>query len=282
MSKEAGRLGVGRSLVGPFLLLLFSGLHITVSACDSLDTETSVSTDEAIGVVSTAIPDGTAEDVATDSTSEHGTTLSTTLASVVIAPTSTGVLQASPGLTLEPMSPAVSLDPLVLSTWTRYEEDDPLVYRSGDWDLEQSGLASGGSYLRHTERRTVLCFFEGRGFRLIAYKDSAGGWLRISVGEIYRPYNKMTELVDCYSPTPVTAVVFETPPSLPVARYWVVISAASDTSSSDNIAPPQSPLTPGAIAVDAVEVHSGTLIPFMFDWMDCWNEVEILPDAARP
>ena len=183
-----------RPVMGLVLLLVLSGLLLNVGACDDLDTEASVSSDETTELVSsTTILDETADD---------GTTMSTTLASVVVGPTGTAVIQASPDLTLQPLSPAISLDPGLLQLWTRHEEDDPNLEFQPGWETVSSSSASGGTYRvtipAANDPTSVAAYFIGTRIRIIAFKDSVYGEAGVRPGYVGRlSFGRFAYIVYC-------------------------------------------------------------------------------------
>jgi hypothetical protein len=247
MSKGTRSVLPGKSLPAVVLVLVLSGLLLTVSACENLTAGTAPT----IGMVA---------EVVTTTTTTTPITIPATIPETTAAeePTSTSHSTVYAAPTTTTSSPIAMGTPMTMlhtgPLWTRYEDSDPHLHWDGSWWLAEYEEASGGWY-KHTddETATVQLVFEGTQIRYIGLRSTTEGTAQVSLdGVMY--------FVDLCGPLASQQVLWTSPylppGSGPLAygRHILMIGYKGLRSSSCG--------NPGgAITFDAVDVI-GTLV----DW----------------
>jgi hypothetical protein len=174
MSKGTRSALPGKYLPALTLLLVLSGLLLTVIACENL-------------TAGTAPTIGTVAEVAATTTTATPITIPATITETTAAeePTPTPHTEdtaAATTITSSPiaMSPAMTM--VHAGLWTRYEETDPHVIWAGEWTVSTGPERSGGSDRWSEDPSAMVTVnFSGTGIRLIGTKRNAGGQARVTL-----------------------------------------------------------------------------------------------------
>jgi hypothetical protein len=265
MSKGMRRLIPGRSAMGRVVLLVLSGLLVTVVACKDLSADTSAS----VYVNSAAHTGGTAVPAETDTVLESNTETASTPKSA--APSTEHEDLLPTGTTTTTIFVAATSMAQPVARWTRFEEDDPRLLFEGAWFVASSPDASGGSYRQITHdqphNQSVTLRFEGTRVRLVAYRMVQCGYGRVLLDgaefwvdyfSLYQRFNPLSELW-VYSRW-YNQIVW-TSPVLASGTHQLLLERTDfvNPAAYDYVGSPMAAGIQG-INFDAVDVFGGTLI----------------------
>jgi hypothetical protein len=224
MSKGTRSLVPGKSLMGFTLVLVLSGLLLTVSACENLTTGTSPTIGTVAEIATTTIPASTTTTAAQRPTPPSGSTTSE-------SETSTGASEVPPGVPK--------------AFWTRFEEDDSRLHWTGPWtDAPLLPGASESGFRFGAKNAAVSLRFEGTRVELVACPNPHAGQALVTLdGDAWF-------IVDLYSDPGSQGIIVWMSPVLAPGTHELEFRWADD----------RNPLSDASIInFDAVDVM-GTLV----------------------